>query len=83
LEDNAECRDLSQAFITDLEKFITPLTVDKHHDVILGINANETLYDENDKRSILGLVERCGLVYTMASTNPDDNPTPPRCDSNI
>jgi hypothetical protein len=83
LEDNAECCDPRQASITDLEKFITSLTVDKNHDVILGIDANETLYDDIDESEVLGLVERCILVNDMASMNPVDTPPPTRCDSKI
>jgi hypothetical protein len=67
--------------IKDLEKFITSLTVDKNHDVILGIDANETLYDEIGESAILGLVERCSLIDVMASMNPGYPPPPTRCDS--
>jgi hypothetical protein len=71
LEDNAEYCDSRQAFITDLEKFIASLTVDKNHDVILGIDANETLYDEIGESAILGLIERYGLIDVMASMHPE------------
>jgi hypothetical protein len=56
LEDNAECCDPRQAFITDIENFITSLTVDKNDDIIIGIDANEMLYDEISKGAIIGLV---------------------------
>jgi hypothetical protein len=56
LEDNAECCDPRQAFITDLEKNITSLTVDKNHYVILGIDANETFYEEIGESAILELI---------------------------
>jgi hypothetical protein len=81
LEDNAECCNPRQAIITDLEKFITSLTVDKNHEIILGIDANETLYDEIGKSAILGLMDRCCLIYVMSSMHPDDPPTPPRSSS--
>jgi hypothetical protein len=73
LKDNAKFCDQRQAFITDLEKFITLL--------ILGIDTNETFYDEIGESAILGLVERCGLIDGMASMNPDDPPPPKRCNS--
>jgi hypothetical protein len=79
-EDNAECCDPRQAFITNLERFITSLTVYKNHDVILGIDANKTLYDKIGESAILGLIERCGLIDAMASMNPDNPPPPIRCD---
>jgi hypothetical protein len=70
LEDNTECCDPRQAFIKDLEKFITSLTVDKNHYVILIIDANETIYDEIGESAILRLVGRCGLIDVMSSMNP-------------
>jgi hypothetical protein len=81
LEDNSECCDKRQYFITDIEKFITSLTVDKNHEVILGIDANEMLYDEIGESVLLVLIERCGLVDVMASVNPVDPPPPTRYDS--
>jgi hypothetical protein len=57
------------------------LTVDKNHDVILGLHANEMLYDEIGESAIIGLVERCGLIDIMASMNPDDLPPPTKSDS--
>jgi hypothetical protein len=70
VEDNAACCDPGQAFITDFEKFITWITVDKNYDVILGIDANDTLYDEIDESAILGLVEICGIIDVMVSMKP-------------
>jgi hypothetical protein len=72
LEDNDECCDTRQDFITDLEKFITSLKVDKNHEVVLGIDANEMLYEEIGESVLLGLIEICGLIAVMASVNPDD-----------
>jgi uncharacterized protein Yka (UPF0111/DUF47 family) len=74
LEDNAGCYNQRQAFITDLEKIINSLTVDKKHNVILGIDANETLCDEISEIVILGLVERYGIINIMASMSPDAPP---------
>jgi hypothetical protein len=56
------------------------LTVDTTHFVILGIDANETLYDKVGESAILGLVGICGLIDVMASINPDDPPPLTRCD---
>jgi hypothetical protein len=81
LEDNAECCDPRQAFITDLEKFITSFTLETNNDLILRIAANETLYDEIGESAILGLIERCGLIDVMVSINPDDPPPPMICNS--
>jgi hypothetical protein len=43
--------------------------VDVGHDVVLGIDANETLFDEVGESALLGLVERCVLIDVMASMN--------------
>jgi hypothetical protein len=58
---------------------MTSITVDKNHDVILRIDANEMLYDEIGESAILGLIERCGIIYVMESMNPDYPPPPTRC----
>jgi hypothetical protein len=66
--------DPMQAFVADLEKFITSLTLDKNHDDILGMYAYE-LYDKTGESAILDLAD------FMASMNYDYPPPPLRRDS--
>jgi hypothetical protein len=80
LEDKDGCCDPRQAFITDLENFITSPTVEKI--TMLYLEQMPMIHsDEIGDGTILGLVEMCGLIDVMASMNPDDPPPFTRCDS--
>jgi hypothetical protein len=73
-----------EAFITYLRKQIDQWTTEPKHDVVLSIDANETLQENiNGPFSISSLVSQCGLIDVLDYMHPQDTPPPTIIDSGL